>query len=149
MKKTNRCRVLDSTYKKYSNKKEMIGKIYDFTETFIDEKLLIIVWNENKSNYWFLNEFDIQRLTEVEYAGNLIGIGDEVRFSAGWYKVEDYIWYNSDWHIAVKRVDEHKEYIFLTNKDIKNHKPLHPQKEITIKQAEELLKGFGEVVKIK
>lgn len=126
-------KVIDSTYFPCKETREMIGGIYD-QHAYFDYDNTVILWNNDKSDYWSFNLSDLQKMTppEITFRKERIGIGDEVNWCRDWYEVYDYCWDDGVWKINCAKNKDYNNTRIFKETEIEDHKPLHPQTKETI-----------------
>ena len=75
---TNKVRVMRNTEDSNNEEmKEMIGQELEVYEICPHDNT-ILVYNKDKSDFWWFNESDVRFLTPAKFKGNSIAIGDYV-----------------------------------------------------------------------
>jgi len=132
---------------------EMIGgEFFQRTEFRNDEGKIIerSLRKKNKSYSLSFNEQDLQVLTNVEFNGVRIGIGDEINSGQSFGIVYGEFFYNGGWRLLyVTNNNFSLDCHFVPQKSITAHRPLHPKKEIEIIEVtiEEIAKLKGVDIK--
>ena len=119
---------------------EMIGGVFEVRADYKYEKEYTI-WNKDKSDYWYLDYSNCQKLTPIEKDGYRIGWGDEID---GEWVVVGYKWVMGDWRLTCidkKNIQETSSYFkeyenFTVTKKVCNSEPEQSTEEL-IKMLED------------